>query len=83
MSVYGTCVLVELWQCSTSGPRANMLSFHGGGWGSKQTGSHFLSQWLIWKKGNCSGGEEKGGKAATVQDAQAVVDRGCWVVVWR
>lgn len=57
--------------------------FMEGGWGSKQTGSHFLSQWLIWKKGNCSGGEEKGGKAAMVQDAQAVVDRGCWVVVWR
>lgn len=43
MSVYGTCVLVELWQCSTSGPRANMLSFHGGGVG-KQTNWVTLSE---------------------------------------
>lgn len=51
----------------TSGHRANVFYFHRG-WGSKQTGSHVLSQWLIWKKGR------RGAKQ--LQDAKAAVEKG-------
>lgn len=47
----------------------------------KQTGSHFLSQWLIWeKRGSGEGGtESEVGVARTKQEAQAVDEQGCRV----
>ena len=58
------------------------LFTEGGGEANKLGHTFWVSGWF-GKRVTVLVEEEKGGKAATVQDAQAVVDRGCWVVVWR
>lgn len=54
---------------------ANSFSFCRG-WRGKQSGSHFLSQWLIWKK-RVNAQEERGKKSKKLHDAEGVVDWGC------
>lgn len=54
---------------------ANSFSFCRG-WTGKQSGSHFLSQWLIQKK-RVNAQEERGKKSKKLHDAEGVVDWGC------
>lgn len=56
---------------------ANAFSFCRG-WRGKQSGSHFLSQWLIWKK-RVNAQEKRGKKSKKLHDAEGVVDWGCRV----